>query len=111
MNTRARSTASPSSIRFTSFGTTRTCSKSTAGHRRALGTSFFALCEQIRAAGVWPLAFQGRYPGYIGGVTDNAYYHLAGRERFYEQKDLVPGSFANPEFVTALGLIQRTAQE
>ena len=40
---------------------------------------FFALCEQIRAAGVWPLAFQGRYPGYIGGVTDNAYYHLAGR--------------------------------
>ena len=72
---------------------------------------FFALCEQIRAAGIWPLAFQGRYPGYIGGVTDNAYYHLAGRERFYEQKDLVPGSFANPEYVTALGLIQRTAQE
>ena len=72
---------------------------------------FFALCEKIRAAGVWPLAFQGRYPGYIGGVTDNAYYHLAGRARFYEQKELVPGSFANPEYEAALGLIQRTAQE
>lgn len=72
---------------------------------------FFALCEKIRAAGIWPLAFQGRYPGYIGSVIDNAYYHLAGRERFYQQKDLVPGSFDNPEFVEALRLTQRTAQD
>ena len=72
-------------------------------------TEFFALCETIKKAGIAPLAFQGRYPGYIGGVTDNAYYHLAGRDRYYEQKDLVPGSFDNPEFVTALGLVQRTA--
>ena len=71
---------------------------------------FFALCEKIRAQGIWPLAFQGRYPGYIGSVIDNAYYHLAGRQRFYEQKDLVPGSFDNPEFVEALRLTQYTAQ-
>ena len=71
---------------------------------------FFVLCEKIRAQGIWPLAFQGRYPGYIGSVIDNAYYHLAGRQRFYEQKDLVPGSFDNPEFVEALRLTQYTAQ-
>ncbi len=71
---------------------------------------FFALCEKIRAQGIWPLAFQGRYPGYIGSVIDNAYYHLAGRQRFYAQKDLVPGSFDNPEFVEALRLTQYTAQ-
>ena len=72
---------------------------------------FFALSEQIRAAGIWPLAFQGRYPGYIGSVIDNAYYHLAGRQRYYEQKDLIPGSFDNAEFIEALRLTQRTGQE
>ena len=71
---------------------------------------FFALCEQIKAAGIPPLAFQGRYPGYAGAVIDNSYYHLAGRERYYQQKDLIPGSFANPEFEQALSFIQRTAQ-
>ena len=71
---------------------------------------FFALCEQIKAAGIPPLAFQGRYPGYAGAVVDNSYYHLAGRERYYQQKDLIPGSFANPEFEQALSFIQRTAQ-
>ena len=72
---------------------------------------FFALSEQIRAAGIWPLAFQGRYPSYIGSVIDAAYYHLAGRDRYYQQKELVPGSFDNPEFVEALRLTQRTGQE
>ena len=71
---------------------------------------FFALCQQIKDADIPPLAFQGRYPGYAGAVIDNAYYHLAGRQRYYQQKDLVPGSFANPEFEQALALIQRTAQ-
>ena len=72
---------------------------------------FHALCQQIKEAGIWPLAFQGRYPGYIAGVLDDAYYHLAGRRRYYDQKDLVPGSFDNPEFVEALGLVQRTARD
>ena len=35
---------------------------------------------------------------------------MAGRERYYQQKDLIPGSFANPEFEQALAFIQRTAQ-
>ncbi|MDD9948648.1 MAG: extracellular solute-binding protein, partial [candidate division Zixibacteria bacterium] len=26
---------------------------------------FLELCEEIKAAGMWPLAFQGRYPGYV----------------------------------------------
>ena len=56
---------------------------------------FHALCKQIKDEGIWPLAFQGRYPSYIAGVLDDAYYHLAGRARYYEQKDLVPGSFDN----------------
>jgi len=70
---------------------------------------FYALCEQIKDEEIWPLAFQGRYPNYSQGLTDNAYYHLVGRKRFYEQKLLVPGSFDNPEFVQALGMVQRTS--
>lgn len=72
---------------------------------------FHALCQQIKDEGIWPLAFQGRYPGYIAGVLDDAYYHLAGRARYYEQKDLIPGSFDNPEYVQALSLVQRTARD
>ncbi|MEE2627846.1 MAG: extracellular solute-binding protein, partial [Candidatus Latescibacterota bacterium] len=72
---------------------------------------FHALCKQIKDEGIWPLAFQGRYPSYIAGVLDDAYYHLAGRARYYEQKDLVPGSFDNLEYVQALSLVQRTARD
>ena len=71
---------------------------------------FFDLCERIEAAGIWPLAFQGRYPGYAEGVIGHAYYHLAGRERYYAQQELVPGSFDNPEYAQALGLMQRVAR-
>jgi raffinose/stachyose/melibiose transport system permease protein len=70
---------------------------------------FFALCEQIKAAGIWPLAFQGRYPAYAQGVIDHAYYHLAGPERFYAQQNLEPGSFDNPEFIASLSLVQGAA--
>jgi len=70
---------------------------------------FFALCDQIKAAGIWPLAFQGRYPAYAQSLIDHGFYHLAGPERFYAQQQLVPGSFDNPEFIQALTLAQRTA--
>ena len=70
---------------------------------------FFALCEEIRAAGMWPLAFQGRYPGYVQAVIDHAYYHLAGPQRYDDQKNLLPGSFDNPEFVESLSFAQRIA--
>ena len=48
--------AFPSSIRSMPSGTTRTCSKSTAGHRRALGTSFspFASKSAQQEFGRWP---------------------------------------------------------
>ncbi len=70
---------------------------------------FFDLCERIKAAGEWPLAFQGRYPGYVQSVIDHAYYHLAGPQRYDDQKNLLPGSFDNPEFAEALSIAQRIA--
>jgi ABC-type sugar transport system permease subunit/ABC-type glycerol-3-phosphate transport system substrate-binding protein len=70
---------------------------------------FFALCEQIKAEGLWPLAFQGRYPDYAQCVIDHSYYHLAGSDRYFAQKNLAPGAFDNPEFVESLSRIQRVA--
>ena len=70
---------------------------------------FFALCEQIKAAGIAPVAFQGRYTGYAQRLIDPAYFHLAGRERYYQQLRLTPGAFDNPEMVEALRLTQHTA--
>ena len=70
---------------------------------------FLDLCEQIKSAGIAPVAFQGRYPGYAQMVIDSIYYRTAGGKRYYEQKELLPGSFDNPEFVRALGLVQQIA--
>ena len=69
----------------------------------------FELCEKIKATGIAPIAFQGRYPGYAGIMNDPIYYQLAGSKRFYEQKNLVPGSFLNPELETAFTIVQRIA--
>ena len=67
------------------------------------------LCEKIKAAGIAPIAFQGRYPGYAGIMSDPIYYQLAGSKRFYDMKNLVPGSFKNPELETAFSTVQRIA--
>ncbi len=71
----------------------------------------YALAARIRALGRAPMAFQGRYHEYADGLVDAAYFHLAGRERYYAQKALAPGSFDNPEYRQALGLVQRLARE
>lgn len=70
---------------------------------------FLALCASIKAASIWPLAFQGQYSGYAQGIIDAAYYHLAGPQRFQQQHRLEPGSFDNPELEQALGLVQKMA--
>lgn len=62
----------------------------------------YALCDKIRAAGVPPFAFQGRYPTYAQALLERSYYDTAGRERYYDMKNLVPGCFDNPEFVEGL---------
>ncbi len=69
----------------------------------------FALCEKIKAAGIWPMAFQGMYHSYAQTFIDNIYYQLVGLDRYYDQQLLVPGSYNNPKFVQALAWTQRLA--
>ncbi|MAE65837.1 MAG: ABC transporter substrate-binding protein [Phycisphaeraceae bacterium] len=69
------------------------------------------LCERIKAAGIWPMAFQGMYHGYARTFIDAGYYHLAGREAYERQQELAPGSFDNPQFIQALSWTQRLATQ
>ncbi len=71
----------------------------------------FALCEQVKKAGIAPLAFQGRYPYYAAPLYEAAFYSLAGPKAFYGQKKLVAGSYSRPESVEALRLLQKLAVE
>ncbi len=58
---------------------------------------------------VHPLAFQGQYPDYAQSLIDSAYYHQVGRDGFYAQQNLEPGSFDNPQLIKALTLTQEVA--
>ncbi len=66
----------------------------------------FALCKEIKKAGIAPMAFQGRYPGYASALYDAAYYHLAGPEQWEQSKQLVPHTHDCPANIEALQLVQ-----
>ena len=44
-----------------------------------------------RAAGIAPLAFQGKYPTYAWSTLLSVYQRLVPFEKFYEMQDLKPG--------------------
>lgn len=73
-------------------------------------TEMFALCDQMRARGFTPMAFQGRYPYYAQALVQNTYYQLAGPRAYDAQQALSPGSYDNPDMVEALDLLQRLAR-
>jgi raffinose/stachyose/melibiose transport system permease protein len=66
----------------------------------------YALCDRIKAAGIAPIAFQGRYPYMCQRLIDSAYYHMAGNDRFNAQKSLTPGEHDNPQLAEALRHVQ-----
>lgn len=70
-----------------------------------------ALGQKMRAQGLTPLAFQGRYPYYAQALVQSTYYQLAGPEAYQAQQALLPGSYDNPAMVEALDLLQRLARQ
>lgn len=72
---------------------------------------FCALCDKIKAAGIAPIAFQGKYPTYAWSTLLSLYERLVPLERFYQIEDLKPGAFLDPEFVHAAKLTQEMAQK
>jgi ABC-type glycerol-3-phosphate transport system substrate-binding protein len=70
---------------------------------------FTALCDRMKAAGVAPLAFQGKYPTYAWATLLSLYQRLVPLERWYAMQDLRPGAFTDPEFIHAARLMQEMA--
>ncbi len=70
---------------------------------------FTALCDQVKAAGVAPLAFQGKYPTYAWATLLSLYQRLVPFDRWYAMQDLRSGAFTDPEFIRAARLLQEMA--
>lgn len=67
------------------------------------------LCDRIKAAGIAPLAFQGKYPSYAWFTLLSIYQRLVPLERWYRMEDIRPGAFTDPEFIHAARLLQQLA--
>ncbi|HZT43238.1 MAG TPA: extracellular solute-binding protein [Chthonomonadaceae bacterium] len=70
---------------------------------------FTHLCDQIKAAGIAPLAFQGKYPYYAWATLLSLYERLVPFERWYRMEDFLPGAYTDPEFIHAARLVQEMA--
>lgn len=71
---------------------------------------FERLCAQVKAAGIAPLAFQGKYAGgYAWPTLLSLYQRLVPFDRWYAMQDLAPGAFTDPEFIHAARLTQEMA--
>lgn len=74
-------------------------------------SAFDTLCDRIKAAGIAPLAFQGKYPTYAWSTILSLFQRQVPFERWYAVQDLVPGAFLDPAFVKAAALMQTMAQK
>lgn len=72
---------------------------------------FFALCDQIRAAGLAPLALAGTRGLYPEAFLRAAYYNLAGADGWQALQTLQPGAHLDPRFIRAAGVLQRVTRE
>ncbi len=70
-------------------------------------SEFIDLCEKIKAAGIAPIAFQGKYPYYAWATLLSIYQRLVPFDTWYEIEDIKPGAFLNPEFIHAARLMQQ----
>jgi N-acetylglucosamine transport system substrate-binding protein len=72
---------------------------------------FNTLCDKIKAAGIAPLAFQGKYPRYGWYTLLSLYQRLVPMERWYRIENLEPRAFEDPEFIHAARLVQEMAEK
>jgi N-acetylglucosamine transport system substrate-binding protein len=72
-------------------------------------SEFTALCEQMKADGVAPLAFQGKYPLYSWWTLVSLIQRCGGVEAINRINALQPDGFTHPDVVWAATLLQEMA--
>jgi len=73
-------------------------------------TEFEALCEKAHAAGIAPLAFQGKYPQYAWWTYASLVQRCGGLAAINQMNALAPGAFSSPGAIQAAALLQQLAQ-
>ena len=69
------------------------------------------LFQNIKATGIAPLAFQGKYPSYAQQIYFSLLQRLGGLEAIYAIDDLAPHCFDSPASVETARLLQHLAQD
>jgi N-acetylglucosamine transport system substrate-binding protein len=72
-------------------------------------SEFTTLCDRIKAEGIAPLAFQGKYPEYAWWTFLTLIQRIGGVETFYRTQNLEPGALLLPDVVCAATMVQDIA--
>ena len=72
-------------------------------------SEFDDLCKQIRAAGIAPIAFQGKYPTYGWNTFISLVQRCGGLTAINRMNALEPGAFTHPDVVQAARMVQEMA--
>ncbi len=67
---------------------------------------FEKLCADIKATGIAPLAFQGRYPSYASRTIMDLVQRIGGLDAVKRLSNLEPGAWTDPEILKAATLVQ-----
>ncbi len=71
---------------------------------------FFALCDQIKAAGIAPMSLTGIYGNYPDAIVRAAFYNLAGADAWRALNEVAPGARTDPRYIRAAEVLQRITQ-
>lgn len=72
---------------------------------------YFDLCEKIKAEGIAPVAFQGRYSFYARSLVEHTFYHLAGPALYEKLQQGLPEAFDSPQMLQSLQLLSRLSSQ
>ncbi|MCG3195704.1 MAG: hypothetical protein GHCLOJNM_00171 [bacterium] len=64
------------------------------------------LCEEIKQAGIAPLAYQGKYPYYGDALYWSVFQRLSGIRKVERCQNFEPGAFLDPEAIEAARVVQ-----
>lgn len=74
-------------------------------------TELVALCERIRAEGIYPFAYQGKYPYYGWWTFVSLIQRCGGLAAINRINAMEPGAFQHPDVVWAARLFQEMGQK
>ncbi len=73
--------------------------------------TMLALCEKIKAAGIAPWAYQGKYPQYMTSIMDQMVFKQGGIQAIAKIDNLEPNAWRQPEVKNAVDALYQLADK